>query len=60
MDAVTQVQILDEAVCIFHGVNTFLERYESNYSPTSYGQTGFFGFSVATSIGEGKLRIPTC
>ena len=39
----------------------FWEKYESNYSPSSYGQivgqTGIFDLGEATSLGEGKLWI---
>ena len=33
----TRVQILDETDGVFHSTNTNRERYESNYSPSSYG-----------------------
>ena len=54
LNTATRVQILDETDCISHR-----ERYESNYSPSSYGsivgQTRFFCLGEATSLGEGKL-----
>ena len=37
MDMATHVQILDEIDCISYNTNTLIKRYESNYSPTSYG-----------------------
>ena len=61
MDTVTQVQILDEAVCISHNANT-LGRYESNYLAIREiaRQTGLFSLDMATSLGEGKLWIQFC
>ena len=60
MNTATRVQILDETDCISHSTN----RYESKYSPSSYGQivgqTRFFSLGEATSLGEGKLWIQTC
>ena len=56
MDTLTRVQIQDEAVCILHSANTWVERYEYNYSPSSYEETEeqseFFSLGMATSIGE--------
>ena len=49
MDTVTRVQFLDEVVC--QALISF-ERYESNYSPSSYGQivgqTEFFDLCMST------------
>ena len=57
MDTVNQVQIMDEAVYISHST---WERYESNYSPSSYGQmvgqTGLFNLGMAAGQ-EGKLNL---
>ena len=32
----------------------------SNYSASSYGQTGFFNLGIATSLEEEKIWIQTC
>ena len=48
----------------FHIVLNPWERYESNYSPSSYGsivgQTVFFSHGEVTSLGEGKLWVQNC
>ena len=58
-----RVQILDEAVCISHIANTLGEKYESNYSLSSYGsivgQTGLFNLGIAISLRGGKLLKKT-
>ena len=52
MDTATRVQILDETDYILHSTNNPWERYESNYSPSSYGQivgqTEFFSLGEVT------------
>ena len=59
MDTVIRVETLDSVVCFSNR-----ERYESNSSPSSYGQIvgqiGFFKFSMTTDLGEGNLWIETC
>ena len=59
MDTVTQVQILDKAVCISHRANTLGKGKIE-------GQTRLFSLGMATSLGEGnsdlkavKLHIKT-
>ena len=47
MDAVTQVQILDKAVCISHNANTLGKKYESNNPLIWVNSLG-----MATSLGE--------
>ena len=41
-----------------------VQRYESYYSPSSYGQivgqTELFNLVVATGLGEAKVLIKTC
>ena len=59
---VTRVQILTEAVCISHSANTSGERYESNYSLSTYvqivGQIELFNFDMATCLKENSELKP--
>ena len=59
MDTVTQVQILDEAVCISLSMNTPWERYESIYSPyiSIVRKTGYLTKALELKLEEGKLWI---
>ena len=54
---------LVEAVCISYSTLYPLERYESNYCPSRYGeivvQTVFFSLGMAAGLGEIKVRIQT-
>ena len=36
-----------------------METYQSNYSPSSYGQTGLFNFGMAANLSEGQFYIQT-
>ena len=59
MDTVTRVQIQDMTDCILHSTNTFGKGKNSKILPPAMGkvvgQTEFFSFGEATSLGEGKL-----
>ena len=60
MDIATQVQNLDEAVCISHSANTVGKGMYPIILPSySYGQilvqTVFFNLGMATRLGVGKL-----
>ena len=59
MDTATRVQILDETDCISHCTNTFGKGMNAIILPPAtgkiVGQTRFFSFGEATSLGEGKL-----
>ena len=57
MDTATQVQILDETNCISRSTNTLgKDTNPIILPPAMVGQTGFFNFGEATSLGEGKLN----
>ena len=64
MDPATRVQILDEMDCISHSTNTLEKGMNPIILPPAMGkivgQTRFFSIDEATSLGEGKLLIPTC
>ncbi len=64
MDTVTQVQILDEAVCISHSANILGKTMYPTIPSPAMGkivrQAGVFSLSMVTSLGEGRLRIKTC
>ena len=55
----TRVQTLDEADCISHRTNTLGKGMNPSILPPAMGkiegQTVFFSFGKATSLGEGKL-----
>ena len=55
----TRVQILDETDCISHSTNTLGKGMNLIILPPGMGkivgQTRFFSFGEATSLGEGKL-----
>ena len=59
MDMATRVQILDETDCISHCTNTLGKGMNPIILPPAMGklvgQTRFFSFGEATSLGEGKL-----
>ena len=61
MDTATQVQILDETDCISHSTNTLGNGMNPIILPPAMGkivgQTRFFSFGEATSLGEGKLTF---
>ena len=61
MDMATRIQILKEAVCIPHSASTFGEKYESNYSSSSYeqivGLTWLVNPGMTTDLGEGKINL---
>ena len=64
MDTPTQVQILDEVVCISRNTNTQQKGMNLAILPPAtgkiVGQTEYFSLGRATSLGEEKLRIQTC
>ena len=60
MDKATQVQILDEAICISHSANTLGKGVNSTILPLAIDQTEFFNLGMTTSQREGKLCIQTC
>ena len=59
MNTTTRVQILDETDCISHSTNILGKGMNPIILPPAIGkivgQTGFFSFGEATSLGEGKL-----
>ena len=58
MDTPTQVQILDELVCISNCVNTLWKGMSQTLPPQAWdkiGQTELFKLGMATSRREGKL-----
>ena len=64
MDPTTRVQILDETDCISYYTNTLGKGINPIILPPAtgkiVGETRFFSFGEATSLGEGKLWIQTC
>ena len=55
MDTVTQVQIMDNAVCISHNIYTLGKRMKPTIFPP-VGQTVLFKLGMATSLGKEKLK----
>ena len=59
MNAVTRIQIPDEAVGISHGAYTLAKGMNPTILPRTMGkivdQTGLFSLCMVTGLGEGKL-----
>ena len=59
MDTATRVPFLDKADNILQSANIFGKSMNPTILPSAMaktvGQTGLFGFGVATGLGEGKL-----
>ena len=56
----TRVQTLDEPFCILHSTCTIGNNMKLTILPPAMGEIlGSFNLGMATSLGEGKLRIPT-
>ena len=60
MDTMTQVQILEETVCISHSTNTLGKSMNQTILPPAMDKivdhTGFFSLGMAPSLEEGKLN----
>ena len=61
MYIVTQVQILDKAVCISYSTDTLGKGMNTTVLPIAMGkivgQTDLFNLGMVTGLGEGKIWI---